>query len=96
MFLLVSNRRLILSGSCGTGKTYLARKLADYLIAREDGKKVENVGEIRMKVKQIQLEEGGGAGQMLKQFVEAVVEQTSAEQRSVLISFLLKMLSLQL
>ena len=30
--LLAENRRLILAGPCGTGKTYLAHKLAEYLV----------------------------------------------------------------
>ena len=32
--LLLDHRRIILSGSSGTGKTYLAQKIADYLVAR--------------------------------------------------------------
>ena len=34
--LLLEHRRVILSGSTGTGKTYLARRLAEFLVERFD------------------------------------------------------------
>lgn len=33
--LLVEHRRIILSGPSGTGKTYLANRLSEYLVLRE-------------------------------------------------------------
>ncbi|PAA59988.1 hypothetical protein BOX15_Mlig023844g1 [Macrostomum lignano] len=33
--LLLEHRKIILCGPCGTGKTYLAQKLADYIVKRE-------------------------------------------------------------
>ena len=34
--LLVDHRRVILSGSSGTGKTYLAHRLAEFIVQRFD------------------------------------------------------------
>ncbi|XP_030069878.1 neuron navigator 3 isoform X2 [Microcaecilia unicolor] len=40
--LLMEHRRIILSGPSGTGKTFLANKLAEYVICKSGQKKVEN------------------------------------------------------
>lgn len=40
--LLMEHHRIILSGPSGTGKTYLANKLAEYVIAKSGRKKTED------------------------------------------------------
>ncbi|CAH2277944.1 neuron navigator 3-like isoform X1 [Pelobates cultripes] len=40
--LLMEHRRIILSGPSGTGKTYLANKLAEYVISKTGRKKIED------------------------------------------------------
>lgn len=39
--LLMEHRRIILSGPSGTGKTYLANKLAEYVVNKSGRKKIE-------------------------------------------------------
>lgn len=41
--LLVEHRRIILSGPSGTGKTYLANRLSEYLVLREGRELTEGV-----------------------------------------------------
>lgn len=40
--MLMEHHRIILSGPSGTGKTYLANKLAEYVIAKLGRKKTED------------------------------------------------------
>lgn len=40
--LLMEHRRIILSGPSGTGKTYLANRLAEYVITKSGRKKTED------------------------------------------------------
>lgn len=40
--LLMEHRRIILSGPSGTGKTYLANRLAEYIISKSGRKKIED------------------------------------------------------
>lgn len=39
--LLMEHHRIILSGPSGTGKTYLANKLAEYVVNKSGSKKIE-------------------------------------------------------
>ncbi|XP_058529405.1 neuron navigator 3 isoform X2 [Ochotona princeps] len=73
--LLMEHHRIILSGPSGTGKTYLANKLAEYVIAKSGRKKTEDaIATFNVDHK---------SSKELQQYLANLAEQCSAENNGV-------------
>ncbi|XP_052609270.1 neuron navigator 3 isoform X7 [Peromyscus californicus insignis] len=73
--LLMEHHRIILSGPSGTGKTYLANKLAEYVIAKSGRKKTEDaIATFNVDHK---------SSKELQQYLANLAEQCSADNNGV-------------
>ncbi|XP_054973909.1 neuron navigator 3 isoform X5 [Sorex araneus] len=73
--LLMEHHRIILSGPSGTGKTYLANKLAEYVITKSGRKKTEDaIATFNVDHK---------SSKELQQYLANLAEQCSADNNSV-------------